>query len=71
MANKTVYLDNAATTPLSRGVFNAMRPWLEEQYGNPSSLYKIGREARVAIEKARKQVADAICADPDEIFFTG
>lgn len=71
MVNKTVYLDNAATTPLSPGAFDAMRPWLEKQYGNPSSLYRLGREAKKAIEKARQQVADAIHAEPDEIFFTG
>lgn len=71
MVNKTVYLDNAATTPLSPGAFDAMRPWLEEQYGNPSSLYRMGREARKAVERAREQVAGAIHAEPDEIFFTG
>ena len=67
---KPVYLDNAATTPLSKKAFKAMRPWLEERYGNPSTIYKLGRDAKKAIERARVQVAKAINADPEEIYFT-
>ncbi len=68
---KSIYLDNSATTPLKREVLDAMLPYLTEHYGNPSSIYKIGREAKAAIEDARKKVADAIGADAKEIFFTG
>lgn len=67
---KPVYLDNAATTPLSKKAFKAMHPWLEERYGNPSTIYKLGRDAKKAIERARVQVAKAINADPEEIYFT-
>ena len=45
MEKRFVYADNAATTPLSEIAFNAMKPWLTEHYGNPSSLYRMGREA--------------------------
>lgn len=68
---KSIYLDNSATTPLKPEVLDAMLPYLKEHYGNPSSIYKIGREAKAAIDVARKQVADALCADAKEIFFTG
>lgn len=69
--DKLVYLDNSATTKISDSVLSAMMPWLTEQYGNPSSLYTIGREAKAAIDHAREQVAAAIGAKPREIFFTG
>lgn len=69
--DRLVYLDNSATTKISDSVFEAMKPWLTEHYGNPSSLYTIGREAKAAIEDARKKVADALGAKPREIFFTG
>ena len=49
MEKRFVYADNAATTPLSEIAFNAMKPWLTEHYGNPSSLYRMGREAKEAI----------------------
>ncbi len=68
---KSIYLDNSATTPLKKEVLDEMMPYLTEHYGNPSSIYKIGREAKAAIETARCQVAKAINADPKEIFFTG
>ena len=48
-----------------------MLPYLKEEYGNPSTLYKLGREAKIAIEKAREQVAQVIGAKAEEIFFTG
>ena len=68
---KSVYLDNSATTPLKKEVLDAMMPYLTEFYGNPSSIYKIGRDAKAAIEEAREKVASALNADPKEIFFTG
>ncbi len=69
--NRFVYADNAATTAVSEPVFQAMLPYLKEHYGNPSSIYSIGREARKAIEIARQKVASAIGAQPTEIYFTG
>ncbi len=70
--NRFVYADNAATTPMSESVFEAMKPYLTEHYGNPSSLYRIGREARRAMTEARMKVARALNAkDPSEIVFTG
>ena len=66
-----VYADNAATTRIAPQVLDAMLPYLKEEYGNPSTLYKLGREAKIAIEKAREQVAQVIGAKADEIFFTG
>ena len=65
-----VYLDNASTTPLDPEVFEAMKPYWFETFGNPSSIHNHGREARSAIEKARKQVAELINVAPSEIFFT-
>jgi cysteine desulfurase len=67
---KLVYLDNSATTKISDEVFDSMLPFLKEQYGNPSSIYKLGRNAKTAIEKARIQVATAINATSNEIIFT-
>lgn len=69
--NKFVYADNAATTKISDSVFDAMLPYLKDNYGNPSSIYSIGRESRKAIEVARQKVASAINAQPNEIYFTG
>ncbi len=68
---RKVYADNSATTKLSPKVLEAMTPYLTEVYGNPSSLYKIGAEAKTALENARKGIADLIGASrPDEIYFT-
>ncbi len=69
--DRFVYLDNSATTKISDRVFKAMVPYLTEHYGNPSSIYSIGREARSAIEEARGKVAAAFNARPAEIYFTG
>ena len=66
-----VYADNAATTKLSPAVLEAMMPYLTEEYGNPSSLYRFGNHAKRAIEQARKEVADVLGAEPVEILFTG
>lgn len=65
-----VYLDNAATTPVDPEVFDAMKPFLLEHYGNPSSIHSHGREVRSAIERSRKMVADLLNTSPSEIFFT-
>ena len=71
MNHKMIYLDNAATTAVRPEVLEAMLPWFTEHYGNPSSIHTAGREAKVAVETARKQVAAAIGAQPQEIYFTG
>jgi cysteine desulfurase len=68
---KTVYADNAATTALSKTALEAMLPFLTEQYGNPSSIYKYGRDSKRAVENARNKIAQAIGALPEEIYITG
>ncbi|MDN4165549.1 cysteine desulfurase family protein [Cytophagales bacterium LB-30] len=65
-----VYLDNAATTPLDKEVFDAMAPFMLNQFGNPSSIHSHGREVRAAIERSRKKVAELLNTSPSEIFFT-
>ena len=65
-----VYADNAATTKMSRAAIEAMLPYLEEYYGNPSSLYSEGQKAKEAIENARERVARCIGATAREIVFT-
>ena len=65
-----VYADNAATTPVSREVVDAMMPYLTEKWGNPSSLHAKGREAATALEDARARIAKCIGADAKELFFT-
>ena len=65
-----IYLDNAASTQIHESVLDSMLPYLKEQYGNPSSIHRYGRLAHKAIDKARKQVAELINADPSEILFT-
>lgn len=65
-----IYFDNAATTPLDPLVLEAMMPYLTTHFGNPSSIYSYGRETRLAIENARKAVAQILGAHPAEIFFT-
>ncbi len=66
-----IYMDNAATTRVTGPVMEAMLPYFCEIYGNPSSIHSFGRESRKAIEAARRQVAEAIGAQPGEIYFTG
>jgi len=66
-----IYLDNAATTPVSQPVLDKMIPYFREHYGNASSVYATGRDARRAIDAARRQAAEAINAQPAEIYFTG
>jgi cysteine desulfurase len=66
----TIYLDHAASTPIDPAVLEAMRPYLETEYGNPSSLHARGRAARAAVETAREQVAEALGVTPLEVLFT-
>ena len=68
---RKVYLDYSATTPVKEEVVQEMIPYFTQQFGNPSSLYTLGLEAKAALDKARGQVADLINADPKEVFFTG
>lgn len=68
--NKTIYVDNAATTAMSDEAIAAMLPYLKETYGNPSSLHTVGQVAKEALEEARAQVAALIGAQPNEIYFT-
>ena len=67
---QNVYLDHAATTPMDPEVLEAMTPYFTEVFGNPSSIYSFAAKSRAAIEKARGQVAAALNALPEEIFFT-
>ena len=67
---KKVYADNAATTNVSKPVLEAMLPIYENVYGNPSSLYEIGAEARVYLDNARETVAKCLGANQNEIYFT-
>ena len=67
---KEIYFDNSATTPIKAEVLNEMMPFLTTEYGNASSLYSIGRKSKKAIENARKQVAELINCNPNEIYFT-
>lgn len=68
--DKYVYVDNAATTKIKPEVLEKMMPYLSEYYGNPSSIYKIARESKKAIENARQNVADAFNCEAREIIFT-
>ena len=70
MEKRFIYADNAATTCVSQKVLDAMLPYFTTAYGNPSSIYKLGRDAQRDVEAARVKVAKAIGADPNEIFFT-
>jgi cysteine desulfurase len=67
---KTVYLDHSATTPVHPKVLKAMLPFYEEEYGNASSIHKLGRDARVALDEARETVAKILNAQVKEIYFT-
>lgn len=67
---RRVYLDNSATTPIDKQVFEAMMPFLTEKFGNASSIHFFGQEARAAVDKARHQAAEIINARPAEIVFT-
>ena len=65
-----IYADNAATTKMSRTAIDTMIPYMEEGYGNPSSLYVLGQQAKEALDEARATIAAVINADPSEILFT-
>lgn len=65
-----VYLDNAATTPVAPEVFEAMVPYLKNEFGNPSSTHSFGRQAKGTIETSRRKIASLINAKPSEIIFT-
>lgn len=69
--NSPIYLDYNATTPVAPEVFAAMRPWIEEQFGNPSSSHIYGQRARKAVVQARESVATLIGAMTEEVVFTG
>lgn len=66
-----IYMDNAATTPMRDEVLQEMLPYFSQHYGNPSSIYSLGRHSKVAIEDAREKIGKAIAASAREIFFTG
>ena len=71
MENKRIYVDHSATTPLKQEVLDAMMPYFTQNFGNASTVYAEGREAKKAVSLAREQVAKAIGADVKEIYFTG
>ena len=68
--NNMIYLDNAATTRTNPEIVKAMLPYFSEYYGNPSSVYSFSNYSKEAVEKAREQVAKAIGANKEEIYFT-
>ena len=70
MEKRLIYVDNSATTPISKEVLDAMMPWLTEGYGNASSIYSKGREAGWALKGAREKIAEILGAQPNEIYFT-
>lgn len=68
--NRTIYMDNSATTPVRKEVVEEMLPYMTDNFGNPSSIYDLGKVSKRAIEEARKKVANAIGAEENEIYFT-
>jgi len=68
--NRTIYMDNSATTPARKEVVEEMLPYLTDNFGNPSSIYDPGKVSKSAVENARKKVADALGAEENEIYFT-
>ena len=70
MTEKLIYMDNSATSPVDERVLEEMIPYFNKEFGNASTLYKLGAEAKKAVDKARQQVADLINAEADEITFT-
>src|SRR3989339_1209030 len=67
---KYIYLDHSATTPINKEVLKAMRPYLGENFGNPSSLHYFGQKARKGVEDAREKIANFLNCKNDEVFFT-
>lgn len=70
MENKRIYMDYSATTPVKKEVLDEMLPYFNEGFGNASSFYSYGHEAKEALELARTRVAALINAEPNEIYFT-
>ena len=70
MSKTMIYADHAATTAMSSVAYEAMLPWLQNRYGNPSTLYSLARDPRKAVVQSREVIANAIHANPSEIFFT-
>src|SRR5213083_1515982 len=71
MTRRTVYLDNAATTPVRPEVLEAMLPYLgRDAFGNPSSAHRFGRAARAGVEEAKRTIAEALGAEPGQVIFT-
>ncbi|NLV76297.1 MAG: cysteine desulfurase NifS [Tissierellia bacterium] len=68
--DKLIYMDNSATTPVKKEVLETMLPYFSEKFGNPSSVYSLGSQSKVAVEESREKIAKAIGAKPKEIFFT-
>ena len=66
----SIYADHAATTAMSEAAIDAMTRCMREEYGNPSSLYRIGQQAKETLENAREEIAAVIGAEPREIYFT-
>ena len=65
-----IYMDNAATTAVAEEVLDAMKPYFEEKYGNPETVYQLGRDAKCAVSTARASISDIIKCQPEELFFT-
>jgi len=70
-ANRSIYLDYAATTPVDSRVLAAMLPYFQEQFGNPSSVHRFGQQAEAALESARETLTQGLNCRPDEVIFTG
>ena len=68
MKDVEVYLDNAATTAVAEEVVESMRHYFEERYGNPETVYRLGREAQKAVSDSRAIIADVLKCSPEEIF---
>lgn len=68
--DKAIYLDNAATTQMTAAVEEAMKPYMRENFGNASTIYEYGEDAKEAMERVRRQIAETISAKPAEIYFT-
>jgi len=68
--DKAIYMDNSATTPVRKEVIEAMLPYMAENFGNPSSIYDLGKTSKHAIENSRKKIAVSIGAEENEIYFT-
>src|SRR6476620_11590433 len=66
----TIYLDHAATTPVDSAVVHAMLPYLTKHFGNPSSIYQVGQDGRVGLDRARASLARVLACHPSEIVFT-